>query len=486
MRQRTWPSERTDRSISSLDRPRQTRHPTLPLEDHNYGISSAVSSEEPLRASRLGDGAPVDDCEPALSLTSSREEPAMGEGGVTFEPIPPPTGYPPLDFRPAILKPFATITICCIYIGLGAGLGILAYSSNSKVAYPINRDTYYFGIRYGPGILAALSTFLFKATVQEFLRMLPYFNMADSNGGSGAHYTVLSRYWPLLTGSNSRGTTTTSWLIVFSAFLLAYKALLLEVVSKGTTWEVYILTLVAIPLVVYYFILAVYMLVLTYWMWNRSTGLRSNWDPQSLADIISLFAWLDIGFDDEKQFQQDLVFPTIPLRFHYSNYRLGYWTKRTASESQIIYGIMPTTGLPGGVPQKFLSGQQRTEARVEAQMLNRGFHQYLFTPWAHPVYWISTAILLLWIILFCLLFSKGYIPHDLALLDDWSIHRLDRLPNGTLPNGVANITIVPVQNKYRIIGDESSPRLRRVGELDARVPLDGTQAIGTMGLSTLR
>jgi hypothetical protein len=184
----------------------------------------------------------------------------------TFEAIETPPNHIPLDFRPTMLKPQITIAVCCLYVLLTVGVSCLAVLPNGKIAYSIKNDTYYFAIRYGPGLVAAVSTFLFKSVTQEFLRMLPYINMANPKGPSSPRYSILAQYWPLLLDPNSWRTWIANGLLRFSPFLISYKAILFEIDSKGTSWELRIHPSVAIPLIGYYAILAIYVSALTIWM----------------------------------------------------------------------------------------------------------------------------------------------------------------------------------------------------------------------------
>jgi hypothetical protein len=98
---------------------------------------------------------------------SSAEERASA--GPIFEAIEPPSSHISLDFRPTMLQPQVTIMVCCLYVLLAVGVSCLAILPNGKLAYAIESDTYYFAIRYGPGLVASVSTFLLKNTTQEFL-----------------------------------------------------------------------------------------------------------------------------------------------------------------------------------------------------------------------------------------------------------------------------------------------------------------------------
>ncbi|KAI5356554.1 hypothetical protein Slin15195_G021920 [Septoria linicola] len=113
-------------------------------------------------------------------------------GHLKFLPIEPPPGYPPLDYRPAMITRTATITLFFLYVGLTAGVSCLAYVPESRIAYAVHADSYYLAVKYGPAVIGAISAFLVKSVTQDLLKMLPYINMADDARSSTAQRTVLS------------------------------------------------------------------------------------------------------------------------------------------------------------------------------------------------------------------------------------------------------------------------------------------------------
>jgi hypothetical protein len=365
-----------------------------------------------------------------------------------------------------MLKPQVTITVCCLYVLLAVGVSCLAILPNGKLAYAIESDTYYFAIRYGPGLVASVSTFLLKNTTQEFLRMLPYYNLADPKGPFSPRYSILARYWPLLSNPNTSGTWITFGLLLFSPGVIAYKALLFEVNSKGTSWELKIHTSVAIPLIGYYAVLAIYMLALTIWMWNRSTGLRSDWDPQCLADIISLFAYFDVELDNEEDTQAAEIPPVLSERSYNLTYRLGYWAMRDHRGDRVVYGIRSYDSAKASDESRSLSLRRRWRAgerRVASQVKKRGFQPYLFSPWTGIVYWICIVILLGWLVLCPLLLGSGFVQYNFALLRDWSLLRADKLANGTytVTGAATNVTLTPAGSGFFFSGDDNISTQRR-------------------------
>jgi hypothetical protein len=403
-------------------------------EMNDYDPSLPPGTDIDARQQNHGNG--QEDDQSTRASADEHDALEVRSNGATFVAIDPPSGYPKLDFRPTILRPYATIAICGTYIGLAVGLSLLAILPSAKIVHSIKRDEYYLAIRYGPGLVAAMSTFLFRSVAQEYMRMLPYINMADSGTRSGARYTISARYWPLLSNANTPGTLATSLLLRTSGILIAYKALLFDVVNKGNLWEMRVHTGSAVPLVCYYAIMALYMLVLTVRMWSKSTGLRSDWDPQCLADIISLFAYFNLDLDNESSSQGDLLPPSINDSCHNSNYRLGYWLRRDETSTCVVYGIRMVSAA-----EKRYDGRMESESKVVLEVRRKGFHQYLLDPWISPAYWTCIVILVTWLGLMSLLFGNGVAKHDFALSKDWSLHRTDHLTNDTLSTTATNITL---------------------------------------------
>ncbi|PPJ55483.1 hypothetical protein CBER1_08017 [Cercospora berteroae] len=242
-----------------------------------------------------------------------------------YEPIGPPKGYPALDFCPAMLKPTATITMSIFYAGVAAAMAVAILVPDSRGPYLIRKDSYYFAASYGPGLVAAISSFLYRITIQEFLRMLPYINTSNESRSSKAHRTLLAMYWPIFYDKNTSGKMTIFALNITTSFLLAYKAAVFEVVSAGTTWNLYIHTTAAVPLIAYYTVVAVMMVYLTCWLSTKSTGLRSEWDPQCIADIMALFCHFDVDLDNVKTNTGYLPYPARICEEY--SYRLGYWKR---------------------------------------------------------------------------------------------------------------------------------------------------------------
>ena len=107
---------------------------------------------------------------------------------MSFEPIvlrPEDPGYD-LKFWPTVLGICPTIALVTLYLGTALGIGML-YWSCRKVGgqFHVSSENVHMIARYFPSILGTANVILFRQTVQEFIRMTPYVNMADQGDRPG-------------------------------------------------------------------------------------------------------------------------------------------------------------------------------------------------------------------------------------------------------------------------------------------------------------
>lgn len=257
-----------------------------------------------------------------------------------------PDGFLALDYRPAILKRGVTLALASLYAAITAGLCILMKKSDQISKSTVVNPNIYMAARFGPAVIGTVTTVLVRMFLSELCRMLPFIGMADtptSGGNAKAAGSVAALYFP------TQGTLTVmSWVIVGLQFvttpLMAVKIALLEVIVTPDGWSVIAHPNIAQSLAAYYAIQILVLLVVTVWLWNRTMGLRSDWDPVSIADVIALFQ----HFNVEKEFFESpadagaRLWPLDEWRF-----RLGYWemttfddaTDKTSYRREIVYGI---------------------------------------------------------------------------------------------------------------------------------------------------
>jgi hypothetical protein len=261
---------------------------------------------------------------------------------VRFKPIEPPRNYTPLTFRPKILTRWILLAITVFYLANLGLLGYLTYRSRSAQVWNIHNVNYYLAARYLPAVIGVCTNILFLSTLSTLRRILPFIHMADQKNTTTKHrmeHTVCARYFP--------STTRWTWLITFTQsatfvfqFTLAAKATLFDVEDTGHgIWLVSVRLGSAVFLGFTYLLAASTNVFIMIRYAGRNTGLKENWDPTSLADIILLFTPAD----------------TVPAVSHPLNsmdwyqmfreskarYRLGYWKIIGTAESapRVIYGI---------------------------------------------------------------------------------------------------------------------------------------------------
>lgn len=280
-----------------------------------------------------------------------------------YTPIECPEGFEKLDFRPVILKRGVTIGLAILYLTIIAGIVTLTYCGDSSSNYAVVNPNIYFGARFGPAIVGTVTTVLVRSFLQEVCRMLPYINMADPGpgvfGSSLARDSVAALYFPTL-GTNTGEGVALVLLQFVTTPLIALKIGLVEILEGTDGWTVIVHPLISHILIAYYAIQILALGFVTIWLWNRQTGVRSDWDPTSLADIIALFQHFHVN---SQLFSVPASMPARLIPFRGFRFRLGYWMRRPASNreeatsprQEIVYGIRaspPLTELATPPPER--------------------------------------------------------------------------------------------------------------------------------------
>lgn len=121
-------------------------------------------------------------------------------------------------------------------------------------------------------------------------------------------------------------------------FIVSIKVDLFATQQIGGTWMLTVRTGPAKALIGGYGLIATYTLIITIWLWQKSTGLK--WDPVSIADHLALFA-------DSNALR---YFAPLELRYKTSakklmpaaqRFRIGYWRRRklNSPEMETVYCI---------------------------------------------------------------------------------------------------------------------------------------------------
>lgn len=259
---------------------------------------------------------------------------------MTFEAIDPPSGYPPLTFRPKILTRRVLLAITTFYLFIFGLLGYLIHRSLSSSVWTIRNVNYYLAARYLPAVIGVCTNTLFSSTTSTLRRFLPFIHLANQKNVRQKYWmehTVCARYFPL-----SQRVDWRIWFLICGNltvhFTIAAKATLFNVEDTGRgVWLVSVRLVSAAFLAFTYLLVASINIFIAIRYASRSTGLKQNWDPTSLADIILLFA----PTDTVPKLDHSLDYIKWYNMFWHSGvkYRLGYWRITNSTEPSIIYGI---------------------------------------------------------------------------------------------------------------------------------------------------
>lgn len=260
---------------------------------------------------------------------------------MTFRPILPLPDYPPLDWRPDILKPAGTISLMILFLIIGAGLVILVYFAGADDQFNLRNDYLRLTARYIPSIIGVITMILFRSFISELLRMLPYMAMADQKDltkGASAGQSIARVYFPWQPMRTHNGP-----LVVFanltrnySSFLVAFKVALLSTRNEGNNkYSLVVRPPIAWLLVGGYFLMSLFTLVVTVRLWSVKSGLK--WDPVSIADRMALFRHSNIDFEELERKPDGLAAKSKTLE---GRYRLGCWSIECSDcKPRFCYGI---------------------------------------------------------------------------------------------------------------------------------------------------
>ncbi|KAF8847247.1 hypothetical protein BDZ45DRAFT_347841 [Acephala macrosclerotiorum] len=258
-----------------------------------------------------------------------------------------------LTWWPTILQWRAVVFLVLLYTATATAIGVLMWKSieNPNQNFQLSSENLHMISRYFPSIVGTVTVLLFRQTVREALRMVPFTSMADQNG----QQTTGSRPWKGVGGAwfpwQSFTTTPKSFISLFSllcqcvtSFIVSLKVALFasaEHIDTDTNEAYWILTVRFYPVVMLiagYILMIVYTIYIFWHFYGLSTGLK--WDPVSIADYASLFANCNaLQYFAPLELRHDLrpKYVMVPNR----RFRLGYWTRvrDNPMEEDLVYGI---------------------------------------------------------------------------------------------------------------------------------------------------
>lgn len=268
-----------------------------------------------------------------------------------------------LTWWPTILQWKAVVFLVLLYTATATAVGVLMWKSieDPNQNFRLSSENLHMISRYFPSIVGTVTVLLFRRTVREALRMVPFTSMADQNGEE----TTGSQPWKGVGGAwfpwQSFTTTPKSFISSFSllcqcvtSFIVSLKVALfasaehIDIDTNKAYWILTVRLYPAILLIAGYVLMIVYTLYISWHFYGLSTGLK--WDPVSIADYASLFAHSNaLQYFAPLELRHDLrpKHVMVPNR----RFRLGYWTRirDNPREEDIVYGIgvgfSPHTGM---------------------------------------------------------------------------------------------------------------------------------------------
>jgi hypothetical protein len=264
--------------------------------------------------------------------------------------------HPDLDdltWWPTILQWRAVVFLVLLYTATATAIGVLMWKSieDPNHNFRLSSENVHMISRYFPSIVGTVTVILFRQTVREALRMVPFVSMADQKG----EQSTGSRPWKGVGGAwfpwQSFTTTPKSFISLFSllcqfvaSFIVSFKVALFANVEHIDTdmnkayWILTVRLYPAVVLIAGYILMIIYTVYIFCHFYGRSTGLK--WDPVSIADYASLFAHCNgLQYFAPLELRHDLrpKYVMVPNR----HFRLGYWTRvrDNPREEDLVYGI---------------------------------------------------------------------------------------------------------------------------------------------------
>ncbi|OGE54249.1 hypothetical protein PENARI_c006G05551 [Penicillium arizonense] len=326
------------------------------------------------------------------------------ESFVAVEPPEQGLLYPPLNYLPVVLRPWAlalTIFCCLLMIAGVVFCNIWSHRHQGIWDYQGQGGGHYFVLQFLPQILAApiiIWSFVIQAAVY---RTAPFSMMAAERqkGLVIQALPILSKSFVFPDFSHFKHgeplfgfSLFTIWLHNFFAIPLLsclFQAKYYIIDGEGV-WRWAAVESVGWTLVALYGVLTIGMVLLFLRFLRSWSGLM--WDPVSLADLISLIQRSNILHD----FERSETLPTVRDSLDPRVLRLGYW--RLSSKPEVFYGIGEVDA-PVRTPSLHQTGKSREKqphglAKVCVDLEHQGndpdpsdnslyspFARYRWTPW---------------------------------------------------------------------------------------------------------
>jgi hypothetical protein len=414
--------------------------PLEPLPESHYQDEYTWSSPAPQRTSNLPPPPPRQEERTTNSMGPDAESTHQQKSDEHWIPVsrhmresidPGSRTYPPLTFKPRILRPFSMmiLMILCIFM-ITTLIFSNIYSQRHRGLTPYSGTIYsgqYFVFRILPQLLAGLIITYAQCIIAASLRILPFARMA-SDEAQGRYLALFqSLYpktflWPQLVGPwQLKVFAVVAWLSCFTVPLLS--AAFTNIYVDGIwTWAP-VQAVVWFVIALYALLLVSTALVMVFWF-GKWTGLV--WDVRSIADVLPLLSRSNAmtpyeataATENSGEFKEK-------LRDRWFD-RLGYWQTSDVMTGGIWYAIgSSAANMESGMVEQHEFGTKRHSNgnSVESQELaiprHLGIYRFKYLPFslrAAPlvIYAAVTGLLLLALLVVSFLpqtrLDNGFLP----------------------------------------------------------------------------
>ncbi|KAI1835635.1 hypothetical protein DTO027I6_3016 [Penicillium roqueforti] len=274
--------------------------------------------------------------------------------------------YPPLDYLPLVLRPWAlalTIFCCLLMIAGIVFCNVWSRGEEGLWNYVRQGDSRYFVLQFLPQIAAAI-IIIWLFVIQAAVYRIAPFSMMSAERGQGLvmnRLPILSQNFIFPDFSHFRHgealfgfSLFTIWLSNFFAIPLLsclFQAKYYIIDGQGV-WRWASVQSVGWTLVGLYGVLTLGLIMLFIRFLRGSSGLM--WDPVSLADLVSIIQRSNILHD----FEHSETVPSVRESLDPRVLRLGYW--KLSSKAEIFYGIGEVDA-PVRTPSLHQTGKSRED-----------------------------------------------------------------------------------------------------------------------------
>ncbi|KAL4970156.1 DUF3433 domain-containing protein [Aspergillus stella-maris] len=323
--------------------------------------------------------------------------------------------YPPLNFVPIVLRPWAlAIAILCVLLMIAGIAFSTVWSENHEGiwGYDGRGGSRYFVVQFLPqllGMIISIITFVIQAAVYRIMPFAimaserPYKNVLQDLPTVPKNF-LLPDISHFIHGEAFVGFSLfTIWLSNFIAvpLLSCFFQAKWYVIDGEGGWRWAAVTAVGWTLVTVYALLALGLIALTVRFFRTWSGLM--WDPVCLADLITLIQRSNVLPDFEYTETAVHVDELLSKR----TLRLGYWKLSQGRHPEIFYGI-GENGAPVGNPSLHVARNRRdhlskvsfdTEKQSggESDLYSQGV-RYRWAPW-----FLRKTAVITWTVILCAL-----------------------------------------------------------------------------------